>query len=118
MLCWTLLMTLWLPLLNHGMGLAPVSQRIAQLTGSSSCVVLHGLPDTYTAALLYHGQLQVVRPNAPESASCQWLVVAPSAYEISAEGIHWAEWSFVQTVPRLRESRDGVLLLERTAKPQ
>lgn len=113
-LCWVLLMTLWLPLLNHGMGLAPLSQRIAQITQQSSCVVLHGLPDNYAGALLYHGKLQVVRPNQEQASQCNWLVVAPSAYEIPAPNLNWQEWAFVQTVPRLRESRDGVLVLQRS----
>ena len=113
MLCWVLLMTLWLPLLNHGMGLGPVSQRVAQLTGSNSCVVVHALPDTYVAALLYHGQVQVTRPQQPASRECQWMVIAPSSYEMTTPHIEWREWAFVQTIPRLRESRDGVLLLKR-----
>lgn len=113
MLCWVLLMTLWLPLLNHGMGLAPLSQRIAQLTGTSSCVVLHGVSDTYVGALLYHGELQVVRTTQNQASDCKWLVVAPSAYEIPSPKLNWNEWAFVQTVPRLRESQESVLLLRR-----
>jgi hypothetical protein len=113
MLCWMLLMTLWLPLLNHGMGLSPISQRIAQITGQQSCVALHGLPDSYVGGLLHHGQLQVLRASQPNAAQCDWLVIAPSIYEMPNPHINWAEWTFVQTLPRLRESRDGVLILKR-----
>lgn len=115
MLCWVLLMTLWLPLLNHGMGLSPISKRIAQIASPSSCVVVHALPNTYVGALLYHAQLEVARPSQPKSQPCQWMILAPSAYEMPDPHVQWNEWSFVQTIPRLRESRDGVLLLQRQA---
>lgn len=113
LLCWLLLMTLWLPLLNHGMGLGPVAKRIAQITEQQSCIGLHDLQDTYVAALQYHGQVRVWRVNQAQSGTCRWLAISPSSYEMPTPYIQWQDWDFVQTIPRLRESRDGVLLLQR-----
>ena len=113
MLCWTLLMTLWLPLLNHGMGLAPISQRIAQKTAPQACVIVQGLPDTYVGGLLYHGQLQVFRPQHSASTQCPWMIVDPSAYGKAASSVDWTQWTKVETLPRLRDNRDAVVLLQR-----
>src|SRR5690606_35428949 len=42
-LCWLLLMTLWLPLLDFGRSYVPVSRRIAALVPAAPCVLVDGL---------------------------------------------------------------------------
>lgn len=112
-LCWGLLMSLWLPMLNHGMGLAPIAQRIAALSPPSGCVLVHQLQTAYIVAIQYHGNRPVKRPHQADAHTCTTMVVWPSSYKMPAPGIDWVEWSAPITLPRLRDNRESVLLLQR-----
>jgi 4-amino-4-deoxy-L-arabinose transferase-like glycosyltransferase len=114
-LCWLLLMTLWLPLLNHGMGLEPVSKRIASLVPHNSCVLVHGLSRAQETALMFHGQLKLNRPGRNGATSCQALVVEPGAYKTLNRAVDLSGWTLLTQVPRLRENRDHLLLFLRKA---
>lgn len=115
-LCWLLLMTLWLPLLNYGMGQAPISQRIARLVPAGDCVLVHGLSHAQLAGLWYHGGLRLQRlstaPSATASA-CRSLVVEPRAYATLAQQMSLAGWSLQTDMRRLRDDRDRLMLFTR-----
>ena len=117
-LCWVLLMTLWLPLLNHGMGLAPISQRIAALTPPGDCVAIHGLNQTQIAGLTYHGGLRLARTGTPEADHCSRLVVDTADYASLQRSENLTEWSLVNRIPRLRDNRETWMLFERRAAVQ
>lgn len=106
-LCWLLLMTLWLPLLNHGMGQEPISRRIAGLIPPKACVWVHGLTPAQIVGLQYHGQLEVRRFNPSASQACAYMVVHPNALETLKLPDHWRA---LASVPRLRENRDHLLV--------
>lgn len=115
-LSWLLLMTLWLPLLNHGMGQAPISQRIARQVPAGSCVLVHGLSQAQRTGLWYHGQLvlQDLATTTPTDAQrCLALVVEPRAYASLAQHLDLAHWTLHSEIPRLREDRDRLLLFLR-----
>ena len=109
-LCWLLLMTLWLPALNYGMGQEPISRRIAALTPGSSCVLVHGLNASQITGLQYHGGLELERARRQQRSSCQLLVVEPKALDTLAQTVDLAQWRALRKVPRLRENRDGLLV--------
>lgn len=111
--CWLLLMTLWLPLLNHGMGQAPISRRIASITPPNSCVLVHGLGASHIAGLQYHGGLTLVRSQATDSKRCERLVVHPSAVNSLPQTLDMSEWQMLRSIPRLRENRDHLLVYAR-----
>lgn len=112
-LCWLLLMTLWLPLLNFGMGQAPISRRIAAVTPADSCVLVFGLNHAQITGLQYHGGLTVRRwRQASEHPPCQRLVVHPGAYHALPAGA-LERWSLMASVPRLRDNRDHLMVFER-----
>jgi len=102
-LCWSLLMTLWLPLLNHGRSYAPLVGKITAVTGSSSCVQAIGLGNAQVAALLYHGQMQL-RTAGPVQADCPWLVIDTRALPAHADRLRSWGW---QEVTRLRRPTDN-----------
>lgn len=122
-LCWLLLMTLWLPALNHGMGLAPIARRIAALAPpGTSCTLVHGLRASEITALHYHGGLALQRTGTAAPAhngdgSCQLLVVAPQALATLAQVVHLPDWEVLSTVPRLRENRERWLVFSRRTAP-
>jgi len=113
-LCWSLLLTLWLPVLNHGMSLAPISQRIAALTPAQHCVLVHGLRHEEIAALQYHGGLRVQRiKGGPADAPCTRLVVSSEAFVSLHQQLDVRAWQLLRDEPRLRPSRDVWLVFER-----
>ena len=121
-LCWSLALTLWLPVLNHGMGLAPISQRVAALTPAQQCVLVHGLVHEQIAALQYHGGLRVQRiTGGPADAACPRLVVSSEGFATLNHRIDLRQWQLLREEPRLRENRDVWLVFERrpgAAAPQ
>lgn len=112
-LCWLLLMTLWLPLLDFGRSYGPVSRRIATLVPAQGCVVVDGLSQAQIAALQYHGNLQLVRSGSTASADCQSLVVAPASQATLHQRIELTHWAFKATVSRLTDSKESLLVYQR-----
>jgi hypothetical protein len=72
-LCWLLLMTLWLPLLDFARSYAPMVQQVtAVLPKNLVCVSTLGLSQSQTAALQFHGRLNL-KPTQT-GAYCPWLI--------------------------------------------
>jgi len=112
-LCWVLLMTLWLPLLNHGMGLAPLAQRVAQFVAANDCVAVHGLGPTQISGLIYHGRLNVQRLNTPAAERCKRLVVDRDDLDTLAQRVPMADWTLIARLPRLRDNRETWLVFQK-----
>ena len=113
-LCWLLLMTLWLPLLDYVRSLAPISRQIGRLVQPQqldSCVEIYGLSNAQIAALRYHAQLQL-RPAGPE-AQCSYLVVDIAAQPHLSHGVNLPDWAFQATVRRPMEKGETLLLYRR-----
>jgi hypothetical protein len=72
-LCWLLLTTLWLPLLDHGRSYAPLVQKIQAHTGPITCLQYAGLNNPQSAALIYHARVRMQAASQP-TAECAWLV--------------------------------------------
>jgi hypothetical protein len=68
-LCWTLLMTLWLPLLDHVRSHKPLVDRLAPMLASSrSCIWAPDAPRSLLAALEHYQVRQVDAASGPASA--------------------------------------------------
>ena len=102
-LCWSLLMTLWLPLLNHGRSYAPLVAKVTAITGPARCVQALGLGNAQAAALAHHGPLHL-RQAGPAAPDCPWLVIDSRAVGTHAERLRGWGW---QEVTRLRRPTDN-----------
>lgn len=72
-LCWVLLMTLWLPWLNYGQSYAPVARQLgAHLPPDYRCVDTEGLGPAQRASFAYLGQVKFARHA---DARCEFLLV-------------------------------------------
>ncbi len=72
-LCWLLLMTLWLPWLNYGQSYAPVAEQIgASLPANYRCVKTEGLGPAQRASFAYLGRVKFARDPAED---CEFLLV-------------------------------------------
>jgi 4-amino-4-deoxy-L-arabinose transferase-like glycosyltransferase len=116
-LCWLLLMTLWLGLLDHARSYAPMMSRLRELVPEqASCVQALGLTRAQVAAVQHHTGLRVEPTTA--SSPCGHLLAAapePRAGSIALGG--FGQWTFVETLTRPSDSDERLHLLRKTAQP-
>jgi hypothetical protein len=108
-LCWLLLMTLWLPLLNYGRSYAPLVQKIQALTGPATCLQYAGLSNAQGAALLYHGQVKLQKMGSP-SAACPWLVANSDQVPALAPALQQLGWTESARVLRPTDNNETLVL--------
>ena len=114
-LCWLLLMTLWLPVLDYARSYAPMVQRILVLTDRPACIQVHGLGRGPIAALRFHGQLDT-RP-ATRRADCPWLLVDAADAPTLPEAVDLSQWTYQARVRRPTDRTETILLYRRNAAP-
>lgn len=73
-LCWLLLMTLWLPLLDYGRSNRPLAERLVRHVPRGACVAAPGAPPSLVAALEFHGRRRVDARAAAADGACPVLV--------------------------------------------
>ena len=114
-LCWLLLMTLWLPVLNYARSYTPVIGGITQAMDSPGCVEVFGLDRGQIAALRYHGALELRSPAA--QPTCPWLVIAAEVAPAAGSAMDMSRWRLQATVRRPTDTRDNLLLYRRAPPP-
>ncbi len=112
-LCWLLLMTLWMPLLNYARSYAPMSRQIASLVDKNACVEIYGVDSAQAAGLQYHGQLKLRQATA--HASCPYLVVDVDAQSTLSNTVNLPDWAFLATVRRPTDKNENVLVFKRVS---
>ena len=111
-LCWLLLMTLWLPLLDYARSYAPMVQQATRLIGSQpGCVATLGLNPSQTAALEFQGRLtlQRLRPDA----SCRWLITNSHALDQPSGQVPQPPWRQVGRIGHPSDRNEVLLLYTR-----
>lgn len=79
-LCWLLLMTLGLPMLDYGRSNRPLVQRIAQHVPAGQCIAAPGQAPSLIASLEYFGRYPVDARHSAARTRCNYLVrVTPAA---------------------------------------
>jgi 4-amino-4-deoxy-L-arabinose transferase-like glycosyltransferase len=110
-LCWLLVMTLWLPVLDFARSYVPVVRGVARQMDRPGCVEAFGLSRGQQAAFLYHGQMEL-RPAA-KPASCPWLLAAAALQPAMPVVLDMREWQLVSSIRRPVDAKDNVLLYRR-----
>jgi hypothetical protein len=110
-LCWLLLMTLWLPMLDFARSHATVSARVAAVVNHPSCVEIHGLDVGQITAFRHHGRL-VLQP-ATRKASCPWLLVDAEAQQSLPRAVDMQQWTLRGAFRRPADRSEDVLLYKR-----
>ena len=121
-LCWLLLMTLWLPMLDFARSYAPLVHKVVETTGTQSCVQMYGLSPGQATAFAYHGplKLQLLKPEqqslsiseANQEDRCAWLIVDADV-EKNLQSLNMTTWRFVTKVRRPSDDNEDVLLYRR-----
>lgn len=86
--CWALLMSLWLPALNHGMSFDPLAQQIKAAANDARCLGALKLPPALQAALLRAGVSFTIDPV--QALECDLLATGERADLSQLTGDRWA----------------------------
>jgi hypothetical protein len=113
-LCWLLLMTLGLPVLDYARSYSPLVRNVRKLMDRPGCVEELGLSRAQLVAFMYHGGMDI--HPALETESCPWLLVAAPLQPAAHVALDMAHWQLVANVRRPSDSDENVLLYRRTAR--
>lgn len=111
-LCWLLLMTLWMPLLNYAQSYAPLVNRTTQQLNRPGCVEVLGLGQGQIAAFQFYGKLQLKAHQI--TPVCPWLLVDPIHPGMTVpEEVDASHWTFKERVKHPVDDRETVLIFQR-----
>lgn len=115
-LCWLLLTSLWLPMLNYARSDAPQIRALIAHTGEDGCLHVLGLNQGQYAALLVHGAPPVYAFTSG-SPRCDWLLMADDAATVQQRRSPppQAEWSLVTRIGRPTDHNDALVLYRRAS---
>lgn len=113
-LCWLLLMTLWLPLLDHARSYGPIARRLAMQVSVTECTATLGLNTAQLAGLAHQGHMNIDLRSADVS-DCPNLVASPNHPDISKAGLDG--WQLVARFNRLTDGKESLFLFRRAATP-
>ena len=113
-LCWMLLMTLWLPVLDYARSYAPQVHAISERVGQPECISELALDQPHIAALRHHGNFNVMPLLG--GPSCPWLLVSPEAIVRLHELVNLEGWRLVGTLRRPTSPGDDLLLYQRITR--
>jgi 4-amino-4-deoxy-L-arabinose transferase-like glycosyltransferase len=114
-LCWLLLMTLWLPLLDYARSYRPLLQRVAQHVPRDACLAAPGAPRSLLAGLEYIGSYRVDAITPAEITPCQFLLVTsapPTAAPVAGA------WTRIARIERPTDRADLTDIYRRTSPPR
>ena len=111
-LCWLLLMTLWLPLLDFARSYAPmVRQATALMPSSPGCIATLALSRSQIAAFEFHGQLDL-KATASEQR-CAWLIADINTAQQQPNLVPATVWQRRGSMGHPAERKDSLWLFER-----
>jgi 4-amino-4-deoxy-L-arabinose transferase-like glycosyltransferase len=113
-LCWLLLMSLWLPLLDHARGYQPLVRQVMSRVDSQACVETLGLSVAQRAALRHHGGLTL--RTAGKQVQCPGLLVDRQAQARFKRELDTEAWTLVAAARRPTEKSDDILIYRRARK--
>lgn len=113
-LCWLLLMSLWLPLLDYARSLRPLVQRVSQHVPMENCIALPGGARALVAGLIYFGHYQVEADADSANTSCDFLIQAERPGGDVSTTPHG--WMFVATEKRPTNRDDNFVIYRREPK--
>ncbi len=111
-LCWLLVMTLMLPLLDYARSYRVQIERIARHVPRDACVVTRGLPRSQLAALQYFGDYRPDATTPLATTHCNYLLVLESRNRPRGS---WPGWEWVATERRPTDREEATAIFRRSA---
>lgn len=90
-LCWLLLMTLWLPLLDYGRSYRPMIDRLQRWLPPAGCIAAPEAPASLVAALEYHARRRVDARLSAVGGDCSVLVLVQRGVPRTGTPSGWQE---------------------------
>ena len=122
-LCWLLLLTLWLPLLDFARSYKPWVQQIQGVMvkqeaheARTGCLLSYGLDVGQMTAFHYHGGFDIkpIETTSDElQSTCPWLLVDNDLRPELASVVRLHEWNRVRTIRRPSDNNEDVTLYHR-----
>lgn len=110
-LCWLLLMTLWMPLLNYGQSYTTVVRRVLTHLDSRECAETLGLAQGQIAALQVYGDLHLKRFGA--SPHCPYLIAEPGPDLSMPQNVDLSDWTLHAVARHPVDGSGSMLILKR-----
>lgn len=115
-LCWTLLMTLWLPILDRALGYKPWAEQLHQSIPPFTCVYTSGLDRSAIAGLNYHGSYEFLAyDDATSMPKCNWLFVR-SQDGVALHSVNVNSWTYTGRSKRPSDKNEEILIYQRQPK--
>jgi 4-amino-4-deoxy-L-arabinose transferase-like glycosyltransferase len=115
-LCWLLLLTLCLPLLDFARSYAPmVKIATSAMPQSPGCVATLGLSRSQIAAFQFHSQLEL--QTLSNDSACQWLIADIAIARARPDIAEGATWQLRRSMGHPAERKDSLWLYERQPQP-
>ena len=111
-LCWLLLMTLWMPLLNFAQSYVPLVKRTLNQVGAQpACIETLRLSQGQIAAFQFYGNLKL--KVSPASPKCPWLLAEPNPDMSAPMDVDLSQWHKVALVVHPVDQGETVLVFKR-----
>lgn len=112
-LCWLLLTSLWLPLLNHARSYQPLMQRLEPYLSSNkkSCLMTEGLNTAQLGALKYYTGRTLIPASQP--ATCSFLIVDAQAAPTLHPRVAPHQWELIVKLRRPSDKVESWLIYSR-----
>ena len=110
-LCWLLLATLWMPLLDFAQSYKSLAVQVRASIPKGQCAQTMGLDRHEIAALRWYGQVKLASPWQLES--CPWLLVQAVGEDNKSETpVDMTQWRLSSVVSHFVVYRDSVLIYQ------
>jgi len=116
LMCWVLLMTLWMPLLNYALSYKPLASQVRAWVKDPSCVFSLNLSRSQVAGLSFHGNFKMVDfENSKDLISCEWLIANPVTLQLQKKTIDESSWMKIKVIRRPADKREDIVIYQRIA---
>jgi 4-amino-4-deoxy-L-arabinose transferase-like glycosyltransferase len=116
-LCWLLLMSLWLPLLNFARSYVTMVQKVQVVTGTASCLQYAGITQAQGAGFLFHAQVRLIPAQAP-TPDCPWLIMDEKNLPLMNNKLKSLGWTPVSKAYRFGDRNESILVFRPLTAPQ
>ena len=110
-LCWMLLMTLWMPLLNYAQSYTTLVRNTVAQIQPQGCVETLALGQGKLAAFQFYGGLQL--QPADGLTRCPWLLAEPGADLAIPGRVDLQQWSLMVDLRHPTDTNETILLFRR-----
>ena len=114
LLCWVLLMTLWMPLLNYARSYKPLAIQVNSLVKEPKCIYALGLNRAQIAGLSFHGNFNFdnFKKNAKRN-DCNWLITNPETLAKQSSAINTDVWKKTKLIRRPADKREDIVIFKK-----